>query len=142
MRYCPLPSVIAVRTFSISAGLEASTVTPGRTASDASRTTPASVACAYATAGARNRNPTRTVAADNRFISGASCGNVWWGGPPRRAARCVWVVYASLTARSIRQDEKTDCSVQLYTVRLDRSQSRVVTSRARVDTSLRGCHLR
>src|SRR4029079_19008105 len=41
MRYCPLPSVTALRTFSISAGLDASTVTPGRTAPDASLTTPA-----------------------------------------------------------------------------------------------------
>ena len=32
MRYRPLPSVVAVRTFSISAGLAASTVTPGSTA--------------------------------------------------------------------------------------------------------------
>src|SRR5262245_55149705 len=77
MRYCPLPSVIAVRAFSIRAGLDASTVTPGSTASDASRTTPARVACANAIAGLRNRNPTRTVAADSLLISGASCGNVW-----------------------------------------------------------------
>ncbi len=41
MRYWPLPSVTAVRTFSISVGLAASTVTPGRTAPDASFTTPA-----------------------------------------------------------------------------------------------------
>ncbi len=39
--YWPAPSVTAERTFSISAGLEASTVTPGRTAPEASRTTPA-----------------------------------------------------------------------------------------------------
>ena len=40
MRYCPVPSVTAVRIFSISAGLAASTVTPGSTAPDASLTTP------------------------------------------------------------------------------------------------------
>jgi hypothetical protein len=40
MRNCPLPSVVAVRTFSISAGLDASTVTPGNTAPDESRTVP------------------------------------------------------------------------------------------------------
>jgi hypothetical protein len=40
IRYEPLPSVTAVRTFSISASLAASTVTPGRTAPDVSRTTP------------------------------------------------------------------------------------------------------
>ena len=40
MRYCPEPSVTAVRTFSISASLAASTVTPGSTAPEESRTTP------------------------------------------------------------------------------------------------------
>ena len=40
-RYCPLPSVTTLRTFSISAGLVASTVTPGKTAPEGSRTTPA-----------------------------------------------------------------------------------------------------
>src|SRR5688572_28495464 len=61
MRYCPLPSVIAVRTFSMSAGLEASTVTPGRTAPDRSLATPV-IDCARPTAGqARKRrtNPTQ-----------------------------------------------------------------------------------
>ena len=41
MRYCPEPSLTADRVFSISAGLEASTVTPGSTAPDVSRTKPA-----------------------------------------------------------------------------------------------------
>ena len=41
--YWPVPSVTAVRTFSMSAGLEASTVTPGSTAPEESRTTPAMV---------------------------------------------------------------------------------------------------
>ena len=36
IRYCPVPSVTAERVFSISAGLAASTVTPGRTAPDVS----------------------------------------------------------------------------------------------------------
>ena len=40
MRYCPVPSVTAVRTFSMRTGLAASTVTPGSTAPDASFTTP------------------------------------------------------------------------------------------------------
>src|SRR5688500_11350814 len=48
MRYRPAPSVAVVRTFSISAGLAASTVTPGRTAPDESLTAPAIVACAHA----------------------------------------------------------------------------------------------
>src|SRR2546428_2100798 len=41
--YWPAPSVVADRTFSISAGLAASTVTPGRTAPDVSLTVPAMV---------------------------------------------------------------------------------------------------
>jgi hypothetical protein len=40
IRYCPVSSVVAVRTFSINAGLDASTVTPGKTAPDVSLTTP------------------------------------------------------------------------------------------------------
>src|ERR1043165_3718891 len=51
MRYVPVPSLTADRVFSISAGLEASTVTPGRTAPDASFTTPVMEAWANATAG-------------------------------------------------------------------------------------------
>ena len=46
MRYCPVLSLTADRTFSIKAGLDASTVAPGSTAPDVSRTTPARVACA------------------------------------------------------------------------------------------------
>jgi len=46
--YWPSPSVTTVRLFSISAGLDASTVTPGMTPPLASRTTPA-IACANAT---------------------------------------------------------------------------------------------
>ena len=53
MRYCPVPSVVALRTFSMRTGLAASTVTPGSTAPDASRTTPAMVACADAVEGNR-----------------------------------------------------------------------------------------
>src|SRR5687768_18061163 len=51
MRYWPDPSDTAVRTFSISTGLAASTVTPGNTAPDTSRTTPAMVAWADAVEG-------------------------------------------------------------------------------------------
>src|SRR6266478_5866963 len=52
--YRPSPSVTMVRTFSMSAGLVASTVTPGRTAPDESRTTPATplvARCAHADGG-------------------------------------------------------------------------------------------
>ena len=48
-------TVTVDRTFSISAGLAASTVTPGRTAPDASRTTPVTLLCAHAEA-ERRRN--------------------------------------------------------------------------------------
>src|SRR5688572_19364232 len=48
--YWPLPSVTTDRVRSISAGLEASTVTPGSTAPDVSLTTPATD-CAWASAG-------------------------------------------------------------------------------------------
>src|SRR6266550_1167900 len=49
--YWPIPSLTAERTFSISAGLAASTVTPGRTAPDVSFTVPTMLAWAYAVAG-------------------------------------------------------------------------------------------
>ena len=70
MLYSPWPSVTTVRTFSISAGLEASTVTPGRTRPVASRTTPAMLldcwaAAARATSSAQRtrhaRLPTKTL---------------------------------------------------------------------------------
>src|SRR5215470_14349435 len=48
MRYCPVSSVTPVRTFVMSAGLDASIVTPGSTAPDVSRTVPARL-CAVAT---------------------------------------------------------------------------------------------
>src|SRR5437762_1303677 len=46
--YWPVPSLVAVRDFSMSTGLAASTVTPGSTRPDASLTTPANDACPYA----------------------------------------------------------------------------------------------
>src|SRR5688500_17094985 len=66
IRYWPPPSVTAVRTFSIRAGLDASTVTPGSTAPEASLTTPVIDACAHASAGRpkaiTNRKRTRCTA--------------------------------------------------------------------------------
>src|SRR5688572_10191600 len=47
MRYCPARSVTALRIFLMRAGLEASTVTPGRMAPDSSLTVPVRVPCAY-----------------------------------------------------------------------------------------------
>ena len=58
MRYWPVPSVTAERTFSISAGLVASTVTPGSTAPEASFTSPAITACADARLGQRTNKAT------------------------------------------------------------------------------------
>src|SRR6185295_2023900 len=46
IRYCPDPSVVADRVFSISAGLAASTTTPGSTAPEGSWTVPVRMACA------------------------------------------------------------------------------------------------
>src|ERR1700687_945273 len=62
MRYWPLPTVTAIRTFSIRAELAASTLTPGSTASDESRTTPARIAWADASVGTRIKHPTRVKA--------------------------------------------------------------------------------
>src|SRR6185295_14784279 len=54
MRYCPLSSLTTVRTRSMSASLDASTVTPGSTAPDESFTTPAIADCARAAVGSSN----------------------------------------------------------------------------------------
>ena len=51
MRYSPFASVMTVLAFSISAGLLASTVTPGSTAPVVSLTTPAIALCASALPG-------------------------------------------------------------------------------------------
>src|SRR5262245_1073315 len=53
MRYWPVLSVTPVRTFSISAGLDASTVTPGKTPPDSSLTVPVRVPCANTADGRR-----------------------------------------------------------------------------------------
>src|SRR5688572_16995584 len=60
MRYWPALSVTVVRTFSISAGLDASTVTPGSTAPDPSLTTPAIDPCAKTAAGRKQTATTTT----------------------------------------------------------------------------------
>ena len=65
MRYWPLPSVVAVRTFSMSAGLDASTVTPGSTAPDVSRTVPVMDAWAKALGSSREEHRN-----DQRYRSG------------------------------------------------------------------------
>src|SRR5882672_11759938 len=62
MRYWPVSSLTTDLTFSIKTGLAASTVTPGSTAPDVSRTTPVMAACAYAAAG-NSKKPTTIAAA-------------------------------------------------------------------------------
>src|SRR4029450_150596 len=61
MAYWTVPSVTAVRTFSISSGLDASTVTPGRTAPDASLTTPVIEAWAKRAVGMARRQANANV---------------------------------------------------------------------------------
>jgi hypothetical protein len=61
MLYCPVSFVVTERTFSISAELDASTVTPGRTPPDASRTVPAIVAESWANAAAGAMSTARTA---------------------------------------------------------------------------------
>src|SRR4029079_10455948 len=84
MRYCPDPSETAVRVFSVNAGLEASTVTPGSTAPDASFTMPASdapPAWANTNAGVsrtRNARVTRDFA-DTRMLT-SSPSSLWARG--------------------------------------------------------------
>src|SRR5688572_1992316 len=71
IRYCPAASVVAVRTFSMSAGLVASTITPGMTPPCPSRTTPAIwPCCAKADSGRAIRNAANTnVAFTQRGIA-------------------------------------------------------------------------
>jgi hypothetical protein len=65
-------------------GLAASTVTPGRTAPDASLTTPAIDACAYAEAGrttsAVNRNKARLKRLISSPLNTASAGQILQNG--------------------------------------------------------------
>ena len=56
MLYTPALSVTTVRTFSMSAGLDASTVTPGSTAPEASLTIPEMPACPCALASVVTRS--------------------------------------------------------------------------------------
>src|SRR6266508_720266 len=62
--YWPAPSVMTVRVFSINAGLDASTVTPGSTAPLPSFTTPAIATCALLVLGMRN-TPAQITARHN-----------------------------------------------------------------------------
>jgi len=75
MRYLPLPSVTAVRAFSISAGLATSTATPGSTAPDESVTTPVTdgrIDCAAAAAGSNAMHITRLHSPAHRRFPAAT----------------------------------------------------------------------
>src|SRR5215468_4308321 len=67
MRYWPDSFVVIDRTLSMSAGLDASTLTPGSTAPDVSRTTPVIDACAYSKEGMK-RSPKQAHAVFSRGI--------------------------------------------------------------------------
>src|SRR6185503_3902928 len=84
MRYWPVPSVTTDRTRSISAGLVASTVTPGSTAPDESLTTPVMDAWAYAAHG-MIASHARTINASRRYRSIDRLLTVVFTTPARRS---------------------------------------------------------
>src|SRR5437762_3559905 len=75
MVYTPAPSVTTVRDFSISAGLEASTLTPGSTAPEASLTTPEILACpcAFAIVGTSTTQTNTNATASRRMSDLLGC---------------------------------------------------------------------
>src|SRR5688572_12612561 len=68
MEYWPTLLVVTERVRSMSAGLEASTVTPGSTAPDASLTVPTMEPCAKALAGARTRHASTRIRCNDGCI--------------------------------------------------------------------------
>src|SRR4051812_25161709 len=68
MRYAPFASVDTERTFSMSTGLLASTVTPGSTAPVASFTTPANALCARAVDGSARKASTAVAIAKRVLV--------------------------------------------------------------------------
>src|SRR5262245_55974789 len=72
MRYCPPASVTPVRTLVMSAGLDASTVTPGSTAPDVSRTVPARL-CAATRVGSAT---SAVIATSNRLSTDLITGDL------------------------------------------------------------------
>src|SRR5262245_3177279 len=69
MRYWPDASVTTDRTFSISAGLAASTLAPGSTAPEASLMTPVMAACAYTVEGKSKETNAITREPRDRWVS-------------------------------------------------------------------------
>src|SRR5215831_12626787 len=100
--YWPVPSVTTERVFSMSAGLEASTVTPGKTAPVTSLTTPAMLLslCASKTAGTA-RIPTLATVARRIFVRLMV--------PPRSMARGRWRAHLE----SVRAQKGRECTVGL-----------------------------
>jgi len=90
MRNRPRSSVTVVRTFSMSTGLEASTVTPGSVAPDASLAEPAMDACANAAAGRRVANATRSTPRRKVRIDTASSDKVLVFGSAETYLRTAW----------------------------------------------------
>ena len=95
IRYWPLPSVTTVRTFSLRFGLDASTVTPGNTAPDVSRTTPVIDAWAYdATGTTRSDTHAMTTTLTIPRITGLPCDfttgplRSWQSPMAERQERC------------------------------------------------------
>jgi len=68
IRYWPVASVVTDRTFSMRAGLAASTVTPGRTKPAVSLTTPVIAACARAADGVSSATTRTTRGSTDRRV--------------------------------------------------------------------------
>ncbi len=75
IRYCPVASVVAVRTFSIRTSLLAATVTPGRTAPDGSLTVPVIEAWAKTVVGRKTNAVSRTTRVPLSPIADPPCGD-------------------------------------------------------------------
>ena len=102
--YWPELSVTTDRVFSIRAGLDASTRTPGMTDPDESLTTPAIAAWALLVAGTRNTAALRTIRhITTRRISLTFCVGAWfnavWAGSTLRLARLSVKLEQTLSSR-------------------------------------------
>src|SRR5713101_4970670 len=84
IRYCPVASLMTDRTFSIRAGLAASTVTPGSTPPDASLTTPVIAACAEAVDGRSRRTSKPNKPDKPRRTPGDRCRDLNIAYPPQQ----------------------------------------------------------
>src|SRR5687767_1029818 len=120
MRYWPPPSLTAVRTFSINAGLDASTVTPGSTAPDVSFTTPV-IDCA--------------AAGDGTIATRATAAN------HHRLCRVTQPVICHLSSLRIRSDVHST-STCLSMPEVAGRQPSTQPSRQRVDARQTAVHVR